>query len=184
MLTRNLGDVLGPHIEQPEQGQANRVPQRMTQHQRDRHPNMTIQELLIGWSRRRIVMNAGPLDVRPIPFGGRIVHGQQYPFAGDQPQQQQTQQPLGQLFGLASQGLEEVVIVGEVVGNPHGSQPGGDRPSSPGKEHPQENQRQPPAIATMQPGGQPLHPLLPILWRLIVNHPWLSHRAASSATAA
>ena len=143
-----------------------------------------IQELLVGRAGGRVVMNAGPLHVRPVPPGGCIVHGQQHALAADQPHQQQHPQTLGQGFGLASQGLKEVVIVGEVVADLDGPQPARDGSPPARKHHSQENQRQPPATATVQSGGQPFDPLLPFLRRLIRNHPWLSLRAATSVTAA
>ncbi len=69
VLGRNLGDVLGPHVQQPHQRQADGVPPRMTQYQRDGHPDVSVQKLLIGRTGRRIVVNAGTFDVRPVPLG-------------------------------------------------------------------------------------------------------------------
>jgi len=129
-------------------------------------------------------MNARALHVRTVPLGGRIVDRQQHARTNLQPQQDQHEQPRGQSLGLASQGLEEVIIVGEVVADPSGPQPGRHGPPAAGKQHPQENQRQPPATAAMQSGSQVIDPLLPIFRRLITNHPWLSLCAATSVTAA
>jgi len=92
-----------------------------------------------------------------------MIHGEQDAVPVAQPNQQQPQQSLGQFFGLASQGLQEVIIVTKVVSHSDGTEPRGDRSSATGEHDPHDDDRQPPAISTVQSGGEPSDPLLPFL---------------------
>ena len=52
-------------------------------------------------------MDAGTLDLGAVAFGRRVVDRQQIAFGPGQLGEEQNQQSLGELTGLASQGLEE-----------------------------------------------------------------------------
>src|SRR5262249_10840245 len=58
------------------------------------------------------------------------------------------------VFGLASEGAEQVVIASEVVSQPGGAKPVGDGAAAAGKEEAAEQRQQPPGVAAVQRGGQ------------------------------
>jgi hypothetical protein len=68
------------------------------------------------------------------------------------------------------------------------AQPSGDRVPATREQYFCEEHRKPPAIASVQPGYQPVAPLGPLLGALPTTfrfrHPWLSYFAACFATAA
>jgi len=76
-------DILAAHVQAGQQRQADGTPQRVADDPRQRDPHMTINELGAGRSRRRIVVNARPLDFRPIALARRVVDGQQDPTLRD-----------------------------------------------------------------------------------------------------
>jgi len=55
------------------------------------------------------VVDSRPFHLWAIASGRRIIHGEQDAIALAQPNQQQPQQSQGTFFGLASQGLQEVI---------------------------------------------------------------------------
>jgi hypothetical protein len=102
--------------------------------------------------------------------------------------QYQRQQRRGDRFDLAAKRRQKVIIVGEVVADARRPQPSGHRAATAGEQHPDQQHRQPPAIASMQPGRQPVAPLDPLLrafpTTFAIRHPWLSCLAACPLTAA
>ena len=161
VLRWNPGNIRQPHIQQAEQRQTNRPPQRMTQHQRHRHPNVAVQKLLIGRPGRRIVMDAGALHLGTVALGGRIVHGHEQSLVSDRMYQQQSQEPLGQRLRSAPQRLQKVIVIGKVVADADGPQPSRDGPPPPRKDNPQNDQRQPPTVAGMQGARPARRPIAP-----------------------
>ena len=181
---RDVGNVFRAYIHQSQQRQPDGMPKRMANHQGNCHPNMAIQILLAGRARCGIAVNASSLHLRAVTLGRRVVYCKQHTLACHEPRQQQRQQPSREMFGLASQGLQEVIISGIVVLDTRRSEPRCNGPSAASKQDACNDQRQPPPVLTMQSGGQPIDPLLPFHRRLILNHPWLSHCAVCLTTAA
>jgi len=88
----------------------------MPQSQGNRYPDMPVQKRLVGRPWRRIVMDIGPFDSRPIPFGGRIVDHQQQPIGQRQGPQQEQYELRCDRFALASNtGQEVILMLAEVV---------------------------------------------------------------------
>ena len=156
----------------------------MANHQGNRHPNMPIQKLLIRRARCGIVVNASSLHLRTVTLGRRVVYCEQHTVASHESRQQQRQQPPRELFGLTSQGLQEVIISGVVILDARRTEPRRNSPSAVSKQDARNNQRQSPPVSSVQSGGQLIDPLLPFHRQLILNHPWLSHCAVCVVTAA
>ena len=72
---------------------------------------------------------------------------------------------------------EKVIIVLVVVAHTGRTEPTADGPPSDGKQDAHQKHWQPPAVARVQPGGQPVAPLRPFVRTLPVyrRHPWLSY---------
>lgn len=104
----------------------------------------------------------------------RIVDDQEHSVGQRQPLHQDGQKLGGDRFGIASDALQEVIIVGVVGPDADGPQPGGDGPSTAGEQHAGDDRRQSPRIATVQTRRQPTHPLIPLRRALKTRHPWLS----------
>ena len=159
-------------------GKAKGTEARMPHGQRERHPDMSVEILLVGRSRRGIVMDVGPFDLRTVPLGGRVVDDRQKPIGQRQGPQHQKQQLGGDGFGLASECRQEVIIVLEVVADSGGPEPSRHGSSPVGEEDAHQQDRQSPAVSGVQPRRQPLAPLGPIFRTLPttyrIRHPWLS----------
>ena len=145
--------------------------------QRDGHPDMPVEVFLVGWSRRGVVMDVGPFDLRTVPLGRRIVDDRQKPIRQRQGPKHQNQQLGGDGFALASECRQEVKIVLVIVADSGGPEPGRHGSSPVGEEDAHQQDRQSPAVAGVQPRRQPLAPLGPIVRTLPIcfRHPWLSH---------
>src|SRR5206468_1692618 len=76
VMLDELGQVLGTDIEQSTQRQSQRVPGRMPSQPGQADPNMAIDELLAGRTRRGVVVNAGTLHARAVACRGRVVDGE------------------------------------------------------------------------------------------------------------
>ena len=146
----------------------------MPQDPRQRYPNVAIEVLGVGRAGRGIVMDARPLDLRAVAFGGRVVQGQQQPLAAGQLPQQQRKQSGSHRFGLASHGGDEVVITAEAASHGGSPQPTGHGLRLSGEQDTQQQDRQPPAAPSVQAGRQPIHPFRPFLRTFPRRHPWLS----------
>ena len=175
---RNLGHRLTADVEHRPQRQGQSAKTRMPDGQREGHPDMSVKILLVGRSRRGVVVNVGAFDLRAVPLGRCVVEDRQEPIAQRQCPQNQRQQRRGDRFGLASKGCQEVIIVLVIGTDPCRPQPGRHSPPPVGKENAHEQDRQSPAIAGMQARRQPLAPLGPIFRGLPMTfriaHPWLS----------
>jgi len=110
-IFRDRRHRLSANIQHGPQWQSHRASQGVTQSQRQRDPDVAVQELLVGRSRCRIVMDVGSFDMRPVAFGRRIVDDQQHAWGQRQSLQKQKYQPRSHRFGLASEGCQEVIIV-------------------------------------------------------------------------
>ncbi len=96
---------------------------------------MAVDELLIGRPGRGVVVQPRALDPRPVTFGRRVVEAQEDPLARPDDVYGLTQQAGGNGSGLASEAVEEVVIVGEVLADADRPQPTGDGASAAGEEY-------------------------------------------------
>ena len=120
---------------------------------------------------------SAPSTFGPYRLVGESSMTSQQPVGQGQGSQQQQKKLRGDRFGLASEWGEEVIIVLEVVADSDGAEPSGDGASADGEEDARQQHGQPPAVACVQPGRQPLAPLRPFARTLPVcfRHPWLSH---------
>src|SRR5262249_5140866 len=104
-----------------------------------------------------VVMRAGALDVRPVPFGGRIVQGEDQRRAlatGRELSVEDPEQRGGDRRGLASHTAEQVVITLEVPPGGAGPQPTGDGAAAAGEEQPIAESDEPHLLAGIEHPGQ------------------------------
>jgi hypothetical protein len=125
----------------------------MTHHQRQGHPNVSVKELLVGGSRRRIVMNAGAFYVRAITLRWRVVECQQNTFARRHLLEHMGQKQHADPFDLAAETAEKVIMVLVIVLHPGPTQPTGDGSLSPSEQHAGEQGQQPYVQPRMQRAG-------------------------------
>ena len=116
-------------------------------------------------------MNVRPFDFRPISLCRRVVDHQQQALWQGQCPQNQRQQSCRDKFALASDGDKKIIVVLEVVAYTGGAEPSGNGSPSAGKQNAEEQHRQSPSIACMQPGCQPLAPIRPIVRTLPTTFP-------------
>jgi len=174
VVARELGDVLPPDIELGQNRQADGTPQRVPDDQHQRHPDVAVEVLVGGRPWCGIVVDARPFHTGAIAFGGRVVQGEDQPWADGQARQHEQKQSGGERFGLVPHGGDEIIIGLPVDGHPSGPQPGGHGASACGEQHPHQQHWQPPSASPVQPGRQPLDPLRPLLRTSVLCHPWLS----------
>ena len=77
------------------------MPQRVTGQPGQRDPEVAVDELLAGRPGRRVVMDAGALDVAAVAWRGRVVEGEEQAVAGGQTHQR-PQDAAEQAVGQAS----------------------------------------------------------------------------------
>jgi hypothetical protein len=124
IIGRQLGQVLLTDVEVGTQRQGNGPPTRMPGEGCEADPNVAVDELLTGWTRRGIVVDSRPFDARAIARGRRVVDGQaQAPGPG---QAGADRRPRGQRQGIAvaADGVDRVIGAAELGGNRGGSEPG------------------------------------------------------------
>src|SRR5579875_3697261 len=121
-----LGNVLGTDVEEGTQRQGQRAPGRVADQPGQRDPEVAINELRAGRSRRGVVVDAGALHLGAVASGGRIVDSEQQRVAG----------------GVTAGGPESVVGVAEVAGDAGSAGPGGDGASAFGEQGADEQQEQ------------------------------------------
>ena len=69
----------------PQQGQADDAAAGMVDDPAEGHPAVAVEELRAGRARRGVVVDAGPLDLRAVPLGRRVVEGEDEPVPGVDP---------------------------------------------------------------------------------------------------
>src|SRR5258708_5704111 len=90
------------------------------------HPDMAIEELLLGRSGRRAVMNPGPLDVPSIALRRRVIQSQEQPVARNDHTDGDAEEHHADAFDIASEAAQEVIIESEIVAEFAAPQPTGD----------------------------------------------------------
>jgi hypothetical protein len=108
----------------------------------------------------RVVMDAGPLDVRTIPLGGGVVEGEGQPRGpleqrADDFKQEASGDDVGPLTGGGHGDLAGLESVAE-LGRPD---PGRDGTPAPGQDGPEEEEGEPWRGAAVESGGEPGEPL-------------------------
>src|SRR5258708_39758454 len=103
---------------------------------------MTINELGAGRSRRRIVVNARPLDFRPVALAWRVVDGQQYPTLRHDHADGDLQHDPSQPLDLAANARDEVIIVLVILAQLAGAQPTRHGAPSTGEQQPAQEWQQ------------------------------------------
>src|SRR5262249_62039009 len=79
-----------------QQGQGEGPPGRLPGEPPQDDPRVSVHEGTAGRPRRRVVVDAGPLDLGTVPLGRRVVEGEQKPSS---PGQQRLQYVVGQASG-------------------------------------------------------------------------------------
>ena len=88
-----LGDVLGADVEQGTQRQCQGIPGRVANQPGQRDPDVAVDELLAGRSRRGVVMDAGPLHLGSVACGWGVVDGKEQVVAGKTTHQRLEDEP-------------------------------------------------------------------------------------------
>jgi hypothetical protein len=104
----------------------------------------------------RVVMHAGPLDVRPIPLGRRVVQGEGQPSGTleerpDHLGEEASGDAIGPLAGGGDGEITGLIAVAE-LGRPD---PGRDGPSTPGEDGTEEQEGEPRGGAAVECRGKP-----------------------------
>jgi hypothetical protein len=101
------------------------------------------------------VVDAGPLDVRPVPLGRGVVQGEGQPAGvGDQRLDRLQREPGGDAVGLLAGGRDGGIARAELVAQLGGSDPGGDGPPSAGQDRTEEQQGEPRGGPAIEYGGE------------------------------
>jgi hypothetical protein len=113
-----------------------------------------------GRARGRVVVDAGPLDVRPIPPGGGVVDGERQPLdpadqRPDHPQHEVSGGGLGPLPGRRD-GRVAALELRAQFGRPD---PAGDGPPAAGQDGAEEEQGEPGCGPPVERGGEVVEPL-------------------------
>src|SRR5690606_12274195 len=144
----NLRHVLPANIQPREDRQPDGSPTVMTKNNRQRNPHMSIAEGVAAGTGCRVVMNACPLDLRSVTFGGRIVDRQQHPWLILEDRQEQDQQPASKFRPPPANALQKEVEVLKVMADSGRSDPRCDHPPPAGEERSQQHYGEPPRRAT------------------------------------
>ena len=76
---------------------------------------MSVEEFLVGWSRRGIVVDAGAFHTRAVTFGGRVVESEEQALARAYHRQHATEQAHGDPADATTEAAKEVVMRAEVI---------------------------------------------------------------------
>ena len=71
-----LGQILLADVQAGQKRQRRDTPSRMMDEQSEHDPHVTVDVRTAGWSRRGVVVDAGPLHMWPVTRRGRVVEGQ------------------------------------------------------------------------------------------------------------
>ena len=106
------------------------------------HPTVAVEEFRAGRPRRGVVVDAGPLDLGPVPLGRRVIEGQQQSLPRDiEATPQQSEDDGGDRRGLATDAVEEVVVGSEASADPGGPPPTGSGATAVGQEDAERRRR-------------------------------------------
>src|SRR3954471_6378531 len=126
-------------------------------------PTLAVEELRAGRPCCGVVVDPGPLDFGSIPFGRCVIEGQEQSLPWDiEGSSQQSEDDGGHRCGLATDGVEEVVVGSEARADPGGPPPTGGGPAAMGREDAGDDGSEPPGRTAMQrcgPGRDPRRPL-------------------------
>ncbi len=119
-----------------------------------RDPDVTVDELVVGGSGRRVVVDAGALDAGAVAWRGRVVQGEQPPGAGVDGAAQVAEQQSGTGGDLAAaERTEDVVGAAEVVADAGGAEPGGGGAAAVGQEFTDEQRLDQFGVAAVEEAG-------------------------------
>ncbi len=151
---RQLGQVLAADVEAGQQGQGRGAPDGMLGQASQQHPQVAIDILLAGGSRRGVVVQSDPLDLPTVAGRRRVADGQYQAAVADQAGPSDQPGVDGQQLGAASDGIDGVVGGSEVIADADGSEPGGGGASACGQQDAQQQQRHPESGTAVEPAGQ------------------------------
>jgi hypothetical protein len=170
----DLRHILLANVQPRADRQPDRSPPGMTHDHCQRHPDMSVAKRIAAGTRRRIMMDACPLDTRSVAFGGGIVDGQEHALLAFEDRQQKDQQSDSQFLPSPPDTLQKEVEALKVVADAGGPNPRSDHSPATGEQRSQQHDREPPRRTTMQRLGQPLNLIFPFPRCVIRCHPWLS----------
>ncbi len=160
MLLGDRRQVLLADVEPRQQRQGDRAPGLVLDEQPQDDEDMAVDEGRAGRAGGRVVMHAGPLDVRPEPLRRGVVQGEGQPRGpGQQGPDHLDEEAPGDVIGpLAGGGDGEVagLVLAAELGGPD---PTGDGPPAPGQDGPEEQEGEPRGGAAVEGGGEPGEPL-------------------------
>ena len=108
----------------------------------------------------RVVMDAGPLDVRPVPLRRGVVQGEGQPRGPlEQRPDHLGQEASGDAIGPLAGGGDGDVAGLEPIAELGRPDPGGDGPPAPGQDGAEEQQGEPGGGPAVEGGGEPGEPL-------------------------
>jgi len=138
---------------------------RTIQHEnRKRHPDVAIKELGFTGPRRRVVMNAGTLNLWPVSFGGAVIQSHQHSVVISKDSfHYDLKQNGGNDFTFSCQGTDKTVKGFIALTNTSGPQPGSNGSSALGKDDTCDQQSKSPSGPLMQNTGEGDHPCRPLV---------------------
>ena len=160
MLRGDPGQVLSADVEPGQQGQRNDAPGRVPDEQPEDDEDVAVNVGRAGRSGGWVVVDAGPLDVRPVPPRRRVVQGDGQPLGvAEQRLDRRQQQVGGDGPGLLAGGRNGRVAGPVLIAEAGGADPAGDGPAAAGqegaKEQEDESGRGPP-VEYGSDSGEPL----------------------------
>ena len=160
MLRVDARQVLLADVEPGQQRQGDDPPRRVGHEQGQDDEDVAVDVGRSGRAGGRVVMHAGPLDVRPVSLRRGVVQGEGQPLGPRQQRpdhlgQQASGDAIGPLAGGGDGDVAGLVPIAE-LGRPD---PGRDGAPAPGQDRPEEEQGEPRGGAAIEGGGEPGEPL-------------------------
>jgi hypothetical protein len=171
---RQLLDVLGPNVEQGAQGEPNHAPVRVPDDPGDGDPDMTIEKLLVGRTRRGIMMDARAFNLWTCTFGRSVVQCEEQHIVSRYYLGDQTHEQTGDPLRLASHSADELIELLVVPAQATRPQPTGDGAASLSEQHAGDERQQAPRQLGMQDLAKLLDPCRDLRRQVPGRHPWLS----------
>ena len=141
-------------------GRAIDAPGRVGDQEPEDDEDVAVDERRAGRAGGRVVVDAGPLDVRPVPLRRRVVQGERQPLGPAHQRLDHRQHEVGgDRLGLLPGRRDGRVARPELVAEPGGADPTGDRPPAAGQDGAEEQQGEPgcgPAVEGGRESGEPL----------------------------
>ncbi len=160
LLRVDARQVLLADVEPGQQRQGDDSPCRVGDEQGQDDEDVPVDVRRTGRAGSRVVMDAGPLDVRPVPLRPGVVQGKSQPRGPlEQRPDDLGQQASGNAVGPLASGRDGDVAGLILAAEPGRPDPASDGPTAPGQDGPEEQQGEPRGGPTIERGGEPGEPL-------------------------